>query len=315
MKITLLDGFTMNPGDLSYDKLASLGDLTVYHRTPSDLIYERSKDSEILLTNKTVLDSDIINRLPKLKYIGVLATGYNIVDVEAAHKRGVIVTNIPSYSTMSVAQNTFALILALTNHVEHYAEQFHEGKWAGCQDFSYADTPLIELAGKIIGIVGYGHIGQAVAKLAKAFGMEVLVSSSRPAEELNGVLKMSLDDIFRNSDIVSLHCPLAPDTMNLVNAERLSMMKPSAFLINTGRGPLVDEEALANALKEGKIAGAGLDVLRQEPPEANNPLINAPNCVVTPHISWATKEARKRLLDITVQNIEAFLSGNPRNQV
>lgn len=315
MNITILDGFTMNPGDLSYQELQKLGNLTVYDRTAPELVYERAKDSELVLTNKTVLSGEMIRRLSKLKYIGVLATGTNIVDLDTAHELGIIVTNIPSYSTMSVAQNVFALLLAIVNSPEHYAEQFNRGKWAESRDFSYSDTPLIELAGKRMGIIGYGHIGKAVACIARAFGMEVCVSSRRPQEELPDVKKLDTDEIFSECDVISLHCPLTPDTENLVDARRLALMKPSAILINTGRGSLVDEYALADALHHHRILGAGLDVLRQEPPEADNPLIGAPHLVVTPHISWATKEARTRLLQITTDNVRAFLAGTPQNEV
>lgn len=315
MKITILDGFTMNPGDLSYEKLSSLGELTVYERTPQDLVYERAKDSEIILTNKTVLDGSMLRLLSKLKYVGVLATGYNVVDIEVAKRLGIIVTNIPSYSTMSVAQNVFSLILTLTNHTEHYGEEFKQGVWASSQDFSYANTRLIELSGKKLGIIGYGNIGRAVANIGKAFGMEIFVSSRKRADELSGVNKLTQDEIFSECDIISLHCALTPETYHLANSERIGRMKSTSILINTGRGPLVDEDALATALKEHRIFGAGLDVLAQEPPSIDNPLMTAPNCVVTPHISWATEESRRRLLDMAVANVKAFLEGNPQNVV
>lgn len=315
MKITVLDGFALNPGDLDWDALAELGQLTVYDRTPEDDIVDRARDAEIVLTNKTPLSASTLRRLPNLKYVGVLATGYNVVDTECARRLGIDVTNIPAYSTMSVAQNVFSLLLAITNSPEHYSEEFHQGKWSSCPDFSYFNTPLTELAGKRFGIYGYGNIGKAVASIASAFGMEVLVCSRRPQEQLPGVVKVDVDDLFRLSDVVSLHCPLTPETCNLVDSRRLSLMKPSAVLINTGRGPLVDESALAEALKNGKIAGAGLDVLCSEPPAADNPLIDAPRCIVTPHISWATKEARERLMTIAVDNVSAYIAGSPTNVV
>ncbi|MCM1377089.1 MAG: D-2-hydroxyacid dehydrogenase [Clostridium sp.] len=315
MKITILDGFAANPGDLSWGALSSLGTLTVYERTAPEEVIERAADSEIVLTNKTVIDASTLRMLPKLQYIGVLATGYNVVNLDTATRLGIVVTNIPSYSTMSVAQNVFALLLALTNSAEHYSEEFHAGKWSACPDFSYANTCLTELAGKRFGIYGYGHIGHAVADIAKAFGMEVCVCSSKSQDELPGVTKVSVDELFAECDIVSLHCPLTDDTFHLADASRISTMKPTAILINTGRGPLVDEQALAVALKEGRIAGAGLDVLTHEPPEADNPLIDAPNCIVTPHISWSTKEARQRLLNIAVANLKAFLNGTAQNVV
>lgn len=316
MKIVILDGFTTNPGDLDWSPLAQHGDLTVYDRTAPSEIIERAKEAEIILDNKVILSKEIIDNLPNLKYIGILATGTNIVDIAAAKEKGILVSNVPSYSTNSVAQNTFALLLALTNRAEHYAREFHDGEWSRCADFCYYnDTPLIELAGKKMGIVGYGHIGQLVASIARAFGMEVYVSSSKPQDKLPEVVKMDLNDIFRTCDVVSLHCPLTDDTYHLANAERINSMKKNAILINTARGPLVDEDALAKALKEGKIFGAGLDVLSQEPPKADNPLISAPNCIVTPHISWATFEARQRLVNTAVANVKSFLENKPQNLV
>lgn len=315
MNITILDAYSVNPGDLSWKDLESMGNLTVYERTMPSEVYERAKDSEVILTNKVVLDGDMLRKLPKLKYIGILATGINVVDVDEAHKLGITVTNVPAYSTMSVAQNVFALLLAFTNSSEHYSDEFHRGEWSRCPDFCFVNTDLTELAGKRFGIIGYGSIGHAVGRIASAFGMEVCASSSKPQEEIPEVLKMSIDEIFSTCDVVSLHCPLAEDTYHLADARRIGSMKPDAILINTARGPLVDEEALAEALKTGKIRGAGLDVLGQEPPTADNPLIGAPRCIVTPHISWATKEARKRLIDIAVENLRAYLAGSPKNRV
>lgn len=315
MNITILDGYSVNPGDLSWQEIANEGNLTVYERTAPDQVVERAKDSEIVLTNKVVLDADILHQLPKLKYIGILATGINVVDVAEAHRMGITVTNIPSYSTMSVAQSVFALLLAFTNSTEHYSDQFHRGEWAKCPDFCFVNTDLTELAGKKFGIIGYGHIGRAAGTIARAFGMEVYAASSKPQDQLPEVVKMSIDDIFSTCDVISLHCPLTDDTFHLANARRIGSMKSDAILINTARGPLVDEEALADALKAGRIRGAGLDVLGQEPPRADNPLTGAPRCIVTPHIAWATKEARARLMDIAASNLRAYLAGSPVNRV
>lgn len=316
MKITVLDGFGLNPGDLSWDRMDELGDLTVYDRTAPEDTYDRSKDSEILITNKTRLEADMIERLPKLRYIGVLATGYNVVDTDAAHAHGVTVTNIPAYSTMSVAQQVFALLLAITNRVEHYTADNREGRWSRNADFCYWDTPLTELADKTFGIVGLGNIGLAVARIALAFGMKVIASTSKQQSQLpEGIEKKELPDIFAESDVMTLHCPLTADTERMVNTSTLSLMKPSAILINTGRGPLIDEEAVAVALKNGRLGGFGADVLSSEPPAEDNPLLSAPNAYITPHIAWATREARERLMNIAVGNLAAFLSGEPRNAV
>ncbi|MDE7350747.1 MAG: D-2-hydroxyacid dehydrogenase [Muribaculaceae bacterium] len=316
MKITVLDGYGLNPGDLSWEGLAELGELTVYDRTAPTDIYERSKDSEILLTNKTRLDADTIARLPKLRYIGVLATGYNVVDTEAAKTHGVTVTNIPAYSTMSVAQQVFALILAITNKVEHYAEENHAGRWSRNQDFCYWDTPLTELAGKTIGIVGLGNIGKAVARIALAFGMRVIACTSKKQEELpEGIEKKELRELFAESDVLTLHCPLTPETEKMVNTSTLSLMRPTAILINTGRGPLIDEGAVAESLRTGRLGAFGADVLSSEPPAADNPLLTAPNSYITPHIAWASKEARERLMGIAVNNVSAFLEGKAENVV
>lgn len=315
MNITILDGFTANPGDLSWEKLSVLGSLHVYDRTPANEIVTRCKESEIILTNKTPLSEETLMALPKCKYVGVLATGYNIVDIKACQKLGITVCNVPAYSTMSVAQNVFALLLDITNNVAHYTSEVKKGRWSECEDFSFTDMPLIELAGKQIGIIGYGAIGRQVGTIAGAFGMSVAVYTSKSEKDILPARKMDLDQLFSTSDVVTLHCPLTDDTFHLVNESRLALMKPSAIIINTGRGPLVDEAALAKALKEGCIMGAGVDVLSQEPPEHDNPLLSAPNIRITPHISWATREARIRLLDITVENIEAFLAGKPQNVV
>ncbi len=317
MKIVVLDGYGMNPGDLSWDKLKELGDVTVYDRTSPAQVIERSKGADILLTNKTVLDRPTIEKLPDLKYVGVLATGYNVVDTVAARERGVIVTNIPSYSTASVAQMVFSLLLAITNGVEHYTADNRAGRWSRNADFCYWDAPLTELAGKTFGIVGFGNIGSTVAGIALAFGMKVMALSSKSADELPaGVEKAeNLEQLLRESDVLSLHCPLTASTKHLINASTLAKMKPSAILINTGRGPLVDEDALADALNTGKLRGAGVDVLSCEPPTIDNPLLYARNCYTTPHLGWATVEARQRLMDIAVANVANFIEGTPTNVV
>lgn len=316
MNIVVLDAYSVNPGDLSWEGLEALGNVTLYDRTPRELIIERAADAEIILTNKVPMDGETIAVLPKLKYIGVLATGFNIVDLAAASQRGIVVTNIPSYSTDSVAQMVFALLLAITNRVEHYTQEVHEGHWCKSLDFCYWNTPLPELAGKNFGIYGFGHIGQAVARIALAFGMKVITATSKSPDKLpQGVEKVSLDQLFELSDVLSLHCPLNDDTRGMVNAGRLSMMKPSAILINTSRGPVIDEDALAKALRDGTIAAAGLDVLSTEPPCSKNPLIGAPNCFITPHLAWASLEARQRLVKIATDNVDQFLHNTPVNVV
>lgn len=316
MKITVLDGYGLNPGDLSWDGMKALGELTVYDRTPAHLTAERGKDSEVLITNKTVIDEDIISRLPKLKYIGVLATGYNVVDVKAAHLHGITVTNIPAYSTMSVVQMVFALILAITNRVEHYTRLNHDGRWSSNPDFCYWDTPLTEIAGKTIGIIGLGNIGKRVADVALAFGMKAVAFTSKDQSEIReGIVKSSLNRLLRESDIVTLHCPLTETTKHIINKDTLSLMKEGAILINTGRGPLIDEYAVADALKNGRLGAFGADVLSTEPPAADNPLLTAPNAFITPHIAWATREARERLMQIATDNLAAFLTGKPANTV
>lgn len=316
MRIIVLDGFGLNPGDLSWKAMEALGELTVYNRTAPSELLERSKGAEVLITNKTVIDAAAMAALPDLKYIGVLATGYNVIDIAAAKERGIIVTNIPSYSTNSVAQMVFAHILNITQRVGHYAYANRCGRWANNPDFCYWDTPLTELDGKKIGIIGLGNTGQATARIALAFGMQVCAYTSKPQSQLSeGMTKMDLEEIFRECDFVSLHCPLTADTKELVNAARLSTMKPTAILINTGRGPLVNEKDLAEALNEGVIAAAGLDVLSTEPPLLTNPLLPAKNCYITPHIAWATKEARVRLMDIAVGNLKSYIAGAIINNV
>jgi len=316
MKIVVLDGYTLNPGDLSWEELEELGSCSVYERTDAELTVERAKDAEIVLTNKTVLSAAVIEQLEQLRYIGVLATGYNVVDVEAARKRGVAVTNVPAYGTESVAQMVFAHLLNLTQHVGHHSKSVREGRWSECPDFCYWERPLIELEGLTMGVIGLGRIGKAVARLARAFGMELIgYDVVRPSDLPEGCRMVGLEDVFRLGDVVSLHCPLTAETERLVNKERLGSMKRTAFLINTSRGPLVDETALAEALDDGEIAGAGLDVVGTEPPAAENPLLKAKNCYITPHIAWATRAARERLFRAAVENVAAFLDGRPQNVV
>lgn len=316
MKITILDGYAANPGDLSWDGFKQLGECTIYDRTSSDQVIERCKDADAVLTNKVVLDKNIIDSLPQLKYIGVLATGYNVIDIQAATEHNIVVTNIPSYSTESVAQLVFAHILNITQAVAHHSDEVHKGRWTNNADFCFWDTKLSELKGKKIGIVGLGHIGKAVARIAIAFGMEVFASTSKVNLQLiPEIHKLELDELFKECDFITLHSPLAEDTYHLVNAERLALMKPTAVLINTSRGPLVDEQALADALNNQKIYAAGVDVLSTEPPKADNPLLTARNCFITPHIAWATEEARTRLNDIAVDNLKGFVEGKVINSV
>ena len=316
MKIVVLDGETLNPGDLSWEGLEALGDCVVYDRTPEDQILERAKGADVLYTNKTPLDGEMIRQLPKLKFIGVLATGYNVVDIDTAKECGIPVSNIPTYGTNSVAQMVFAHILNLTQRVAHHAKTVRQGRWSTCPDFCYWDFPLVELDGLTLGIVGYGRIGQATARLGLAFGMKILAFDVlADLGESDAVRFVSLDDLFAQSDFVSLHCPLTADNHHLIGADRLAQMKSSAYLINTSRGQLVDERSLCQALKEGDIAGAALDVLEKEPPDPDCPLYSLDNCFITPHISWATRSARSRLMRTGVGNLKAFLAGNPSNQV
>ena len=316
MKIVVLDGYTLNPGDLSWQELEALGECCVHEYTPLEETLARAAGAEIVLTNKTLLDQEKIDALPQMKYIGVLATGYNVVDVEAARTRNIPVTNIPTYGTPAVAQMAMAHVLELAQHVAHHAQTVRDGRWAKCRDFCYWDYPLVELHELTIGIVGYGRIGRATAKIARAFGMKVLACDVmvKPEDHPDAEF-VTVDELFRRSDVVSLHCPLTADNEKLVNAERLRLMKPTAFLVNTSRGPLVDEVALAEALNSGAIAGAGVDVLAVEPPRPDNPLLTAKNCHVTPHIAWATRAARAHLMDTAVANVRAFLDGRPQNVV
>ena len=316
MKIVILDGYTANPGDLSWGSLKEMGEVTVYERTRREEIAGRAADADIVLTNKVVIDREMMALLPRLKYIGVLATGFNVVDIEAAREKDIIVTNVPAYSTESVAQTVFAHLLTVTNRAEHYAQQNRQGRWAENRDFCYWDTELTELAGKTMGIVGLGHIGRRVAEIALAFGMQVKAMTSKKAEELPaGIQKAELQSLLASADVVSLHCPLTEGTRHLIHRETLRLMKPSAILINTGRGPLVDDEALAEALNEGRLRAYCADVVTEEPPKADHPLLHAPNAFITPHIAWATVEARKRLLQTAIGNVEAFVNGHPVNVV
>ena len=316
MKIVILDAFTANPGDMSWKGLEELGELMVYDRTKAEETVARAADADIVLTNKVIINKEVIAQLPQLKYIGVLATGYNVVDIKAAHERGIIVTNVPAYSTESVAQMVFAHLLTVTNRTEHYAILNRQGRWSTNPDFSYWDTELTELAGKTFGIVGLGNIGSRVAQIALAFGMKVKALTSKTADALPiGIEKASLEELLATSDVLSLHCPLTDNARQMINSETLRQMKPTAILINTGRGPLVDDQAIAEALEEGKLAAFCADVLTEEPPKADNPLLKQPNAFITPHIAWATKEARIRLIQVATDNVSSFLNGKAVNVV
>lgn len=316
MKIVVLDGYGLNPGDLSWTDMEQLGDFTVYDRTPIEMVLERGANADVLITNKTVITAQHMEALTTLKYIGVLATGYNVVDIKAAKVKGIVVTNIPAYSTRSVAQMVFAHLLNITQQVGYYAKENRNGRWSKNSDFCYWDAPLIELYGKKIGLIGYGNTGQATAAIAIAMGMQVCVYSSKPQFLLpQGIQRMTMDEIFSQCDVVSLHCPLTTDTKELVCESRLKMMKSTAILINTGRGALINEKDLADALNKGVILAAGLDVLSLEPPTDDNPLLTAKNCYITPHIAWATKEARCRLMNIAVDNLKSFIAGKIINNV
>ena len=316
MKIIVLDGHATNPGDLSWDGLAEFGKLTIYDRTPPALTVERATNAEVLMTNKVFIGAAEMAALPELVYIGIQATGVNVVDLDAARQRGIAVTNVPAYSTASVAQHVFALLLELVRGVGRHNEMVRQGAWTNCPDFAFQDTPQIELAGKVFGIVGFGDIGQVTAKIAAAFGMRVVVHTRTPDRRtFPDINYVTLDQLLTEADVISLSCPLTPETEKLINAERLCLMKETAYLINTGRGLLVDEAALAHALRKGVIAGAGLDVLSSEPPPADNPLLDAPHCFITPHLAWATRAARQRLIDELAANLKAFLAGESRNRV
>ena len=316
MKIVVLDAYTLNPGERRWEELEELGEVVVHDRTAQLDVVRRAKDAEVVLTNKTILDGFILNLLPKLKYIGVLATGYNVVDLNVARQRGIVVTNIPAYSTQSVAQMAIAHLLNITQRVAHYAHEVHNGVWSAQPDFCYWNTPLIELAGKKIGIVGFGNTGQATAQIAEALGMEVWVYTSKPKKSLpKKYQKVTLNELFSACDVVSLHCPLTAENKEMVNSFRLSLMKQGAILINTSRGGLIDEKALEQALLSGKLLGAGLDVLSSEPVPNGNPLLKLKNCFITPHIAWATRESRMRLMNQAVENLKAWMEGRTINNV
>ena len=316
MNIVVLDGFTANPGDLSWEELKAFGNVTVYDRTSPSETVARAAEADVVLTNKVVVGRKEMEQMPHLIYIGVLATGYNVVDVEAAHERGIIVSNVPAYSTESVAQMVFAHLLTVTNRTEHYAQENRNGRWTKNKDFCYWDFSHMELSGKLFGIVGLGNIGQRVAAIAHAFGMRVCAYTSKPEKLLPSyVEKKPLMELFSKCDIISLHCPLTTDTRHLVNSQTLQNMKPSAILINTGRGPLVDDEAVAAALANGRLAAFCADVLTEEPPKMTNPLLSQPRAFITPHIAWATKEARIRLLQVAIDNVRSFLNDHPQNIV
>lgn len=313
-RIVVLDGYTLNPGDLSWSGLAEFGPLEVHDWTAEVDVVQRISGADIVFTNKTPMRSDVLSRAEGLRFLGVLATGYNVVDVAAAKAAGVVVANVPGYSTRSVAQHVFALLLELTNHVASEAASVADGAWVRSRDFCFLNAPLHDLDGRVLGVVGWGEIGQAVARIGRAFGMRVLCSTRTP-RVVDGVEFVGMDDLFRRSDVVSLHCPLTESTQGLVSRERLGMMKASAFLINTARGPLVNEDDLAEALRGGVIAGAGLDVVSAEPMRGDHPLLGVPRCVMTPHVAWASPDSRSRLMAESVENLRSFLAGAPRNRV
>ena len=317
MKIVILDGYTLNPGDLSWDELKTLGDVEIYDRTPVDKVVERAKDAEVVFTNKTPVNEEHLGELPNLKFIGVLATGYNVIDIQTAKKNGVIVSNVPGYGTASVVQMTFALLLEFCQHVQRHSDAVMEGRWASSSDFCFWDFPLVELEGKTIGIIGFGDIGKKVGDVATAFGMNIIGNSRTQTDQSHrkNFRWADVKELLEESDVISIHCPLFPETKGLINKDSLQWMKPSAFLLNTSRGPIIVDEDLADALNNEVIAGAGIDVLSMEPPSKDNPLFKAKNCLITPHISWATKEARTRLMQTTISNLKAYLGGNPINVV
>lgn len=317
MKIVVLDGYTLNPGDLSWDRIKTKGELIVYDRTPADKIVERAHGAEIIFTNKTPLSAEVLKALPGLKYVGVLATGYNVVDTEAAKAMGITVTNIPTYGTMAVAQFTFALLLEMCHHVWAHSEEVKHGAWSRNPDFCFWSYPLIELAGKTMGIIGFGRIGRSVAKIAQALGMKVLAYDSfrEDSLETETLRYAELDELLASADVISLHCPLFENNKGMINRSTIAKMKDGVMIINTSRGQLIVEEDLTEALNSGKVAGAAMDVLAVEPPKDDNPLFNAKNCIITPHIAWAPKESRERLMNIAADNLEQFLAGNPVNVV
>ena len=317
MKLVVLDGYTLNPGDLSWEGLESIGDVTVYDRTPADKVRERIKGAKAIFTNKTVLTKEELEDNPELEYVGVLATGYNVVDIKAARELGITVTNIPAYSTKSVAQFATALLLELCHHVGHHSSEVRGGRWKSNKDFCFWDYPLIELDGKTLGIIGYGSTGQAFSKIAQAMGMNVLAYTRTPKKELetDQMKFVSLDDLLSSSDVISLHCPLFEETKGMINKNSIGKMKDGVIIINTGRGQLIVDEDLADALNNGKVAAAGLDVMSEEPPKADNPLLTAKNCIITPHIAWAPVEARGRLMVIAAENFKQFIAGKAQNVV
>lgn len=316
MKTVILDAYTMNPGDLPWDGWENLGDFVKYDRTPKELVVQRAADAEIVLVNKVRMTAEVIAQLPKLRYIGVLATGYDVVDVKAAKEAGITVTNVPAYSTDSVAQLVFAFILEHCQKVALYSQEVHKGAWQSSPDFTFSIAPTIELAGKTLGVIGLGRIGMKVAEIGHAFGMKVIGYRRNPPAALPSWLALApVETIFKTADFLTCHCPLTPETRTLIDAKHLSLMKPTAFLVNTSRGPVVDEQALADALNAGRIAGAAVDVLQQEPPSNGSPLLTAKNCLITPHLAWATKEARIRLNQVALENVKAFLAGKPVNVV
>lgn len=315
MKIVILDGYAVNPGDLSWKGMENLGECELYDRTEPELTIERAKNADVVLTNKVMFDREIIEKLPNLKYIGVFATGYNVVDLAAAKQAGITVTNIPAYSTASVAQMVFSHLLHFAQNVCIHAQSVSNGEWAKSPDFTYWKSPQTELTGKTLGIIGFGQIGQAVAKIGLAFGMKIIFNNRSQKDTTLEARQVDLDTLLSKSDFVSINCPLTPENRGFINSASIGKMKRTAFLVNTGRGQLINEQDLAHALNDGRIAGAGLDVLSTEPPSVDNPLPTAKNCYITPHIAWATFEARSRLMDIAVQNLEAFKSGKPINVV
>lgn len=317
MKIVVLDGYTENPGDLSWDSLGALGDLTVYDRTPKEQVIERIGDAEAVYVNKVPIDRNVMDKCPSIRFIGVLATGYNVIDVEAAREKGIVVCNVPTYGTLSVAQYAIALLLELCHHAGEHSACVKAGEWTKNKDWCFWKYPLIELSGKKMGIIGFGRIGQMTGRLAAAFGMEVLAFDSHPAAsmEIEGCRYAALDEVIESTDVISLHCPLFPETREIINKETISRMKEGVMIINTSRGPLICEKDLADALKSGKVAGAAVDVVSVEPVQEINPLLKAPNIIITPHIAWAPKESRQRLMDVAVGNLKAYLAGAPVNVV
>ena len=316
MKIVVLDGYTENPGDLSWDGLRALGELTVYDRTPPEEAASRISDAQIVLTNKVPITRELLEQCPGIRYVSVLATGYNVVDLKAASERGIPVSNVPAYSTAAVGQFTIGMLLEICCQIGFHDRSVHNGDWAACPDFCYWKTPLIELAGKTMGIIGFGRIGRQTGAIARAMGMQVLATGSRPCDEGRAIAEyVDLDTVLRQSDVISLHCPLFPETTGIINKDTIAKMKDGVIILNMARGPMIVEEDLAQALNSGKVYAAGMDVVSQEPIRADNPLLTAKNCFITPHIAWASRECRQRIMDITEQNIRSFLEGNVRNRV